>query len=219
MIELTVDTTDILRIADEFIQAPGATNIAIAQGLNKFGGEVKAGMLEYLSVTTGLDQEAIESVTVVNEATPGSLVWQIDASQALVKNSEAWQRPWQIGSDTTFAQNVLLDIITQSDCCEVCSRAAQEGPYTAEQVSMIAAEWANFVPTGLSWLSALSRAPVTNLLHPNCRCTTQQHVEGEQKIPVVFGEHAQMVTPEELGQQLGKVVMAEVTDAVRLVLK
>jgi hypothetical protein len=143
----------------------------------------------------------------------------MDASQALVKNAEEWRRPWQIGSDTTFAQSILLDIITQSDCCEVCARAAQEGPYTTEQVSELAALWKDFVPTGLSWMDALSRAPVTNLLHPNCRCTTQQHVEGEQKIPVVFGGHAQMMAPEELGQRLGQVVMAGVMDTVRTVLK
>jgi hypothetical protein len=219
MIIIELDTSDVAKWSGYFDAMAQQTPGAMARGLNNFGAHVKHTVLDYLSATTGLDVEAINSATVVLEASPGHLAWEMDAGRALLNDSDDWRRGWNSRpSDDQFDSQLLVDIVTQPGCCDVCAREAEGGPYTIEQVNELAAEWANFVPTGLSWLEALTRAPVTNMIHPNCRCTTKPHESAEQQS--TFGKAADhILTPQELGKGLPKAVLDEVVTTFRAVVR
>lgn len=223
MIEFSIDWSDVLDWVQRAATVPARTPIAIARGLNSFGAKMKAAMLQYLSAVTGLAQADIESTSVFEEATTGRLTWKMDASQALLINSDQWQlRPWHESfSDNSFESSILLDIVTQDGCCDVCLTASAEGPYTAEQINTIAAVYADFVPTGLSWLTAMSRVPTTNLLHPNCRCTTRQTTDmGERQLPFTGDDGTMtMETYDEIGDELAKTVMDELVVEIKDVFK
>lgn len=218
MIELEIDLSELFDLMEHTRQLPAKTPEIMARGINKFGAEMKNGLVQYLAATTGFDPANIESVAVVQEANPQNLSWSVDAGQALVSNSDSWQRAWsERNIDSSFEEQVLLDIICQDDCCELCAQFAQE-PHTALEISNQAAEWKDFVPTGMSWLTALTRAPVTNLLHPNCRCTTTGHDDlgNGGKLPIQFeGGQPQMLSCEEIGHDLVTMVMDEVEQAWR----
>lgn len=217
MVIIELDTSDVEKWAGYFDAIAARTPYGIARGLNNYGQHIKGVVFEYLSATTGLDVEAISSVSVIHEADANHLAWEMDASRALLQDSDNWNRPWpQRPSDDEFESQILVDIVTQPGCCEVCSNEAAGGPYTLEQINELAAEWANFVPTGLSWLEALTRAPVTNMIHPNCRCTTKTH-EGQEQ--TFNNSTAHILTPRDMSAGLPKAVLDEVVTEFRAVVR
>lgn len=214
MIELEINTDDLLKWSRYMNEIPKRTPAAIARGLNRFGVNVKAAMMDYLAAETGLSSEQINSVTSVEEASAGSLRWAMDASRALLNDADEWRRPWVNSADHTFQQEILLNIVTQPNACDICTTAASHSPYTAEEISNMAATWANFVPAA----AAIQNAPVTNLLHPNCHCVTTSWDVTRRRLPIVFGGVEQMMTTDEIGRELGRIVLDELEGEIAAIL-
>lgn len=220
MIDVEIKLDDLLKWAEYADEIRASTPKSIAKALNAFGDGMKLGLIDYLAAASGLDPEQVSSVTQVDEATSGDLQYHVDASRALLTDADEWRRPWDSRpSDSQFEQQILLNIETQPGCCDICEQAAEEGPYTAEQISEMAAKWKDFVPTGLSWLTALTRSAVTNLLHPNCRCGTSQWRSTDRSIPVRFDGGDKMLTPDEIGHELAKSVLHDWIEDIRVIVK
>lgn len=136
--------------------------------LNKLGTSALQTSTDYLSGQTGLDSVDVRNAIQVHEATPQDLMWSMDARSITLEPSPNWERPWEAPGDNTFNQQQLLQIITMNDVkvCQVCAQAAENSPYTVEDINKLAAEWKDFEPP---YLVGGDR---TNLCHPNCRCRT-----------------------------------------------
>ena len=74
----------------------------------------------------------------------------------------------EAAATTPSISSSCLQIVTSGDgtVCEICAHAAENSPYTVEDINMLAAKWKDFQPPH----------PVvgerSNLIHPNCRCRT-----------------------------------------------
>jgi hypothetical protein len=193
---LEVDTTDLLRFIRYMDNIPKKTGAAIARGLNTVGERAVRAMIEYQAEISGLDPEVLASLIEVKKATPDDLTWEMDASK--ISTQTDFSRPWDIrdASDTSFDDNTLVKVVTSGDehVCEKCLDVADHSPWTLAEIRQMN-------PYGSDFGSG------TNLVHPNCRCITQDW-QATRVLPVrVSGTEA----PPELFtmRQLGRAIADE----------
>jgi hypothetical protein len=155
-----IDVSDLLRWGKALEGMPKKVKSAAARALNTYGDGVVTAAVRYLSNQTGLDASAIREKIEVKRATASNLSWEMDASAVVLETTD-WSRPWEGRDDSNFDKSALVKIIAHEDCCEVCAEAAEDSPYTMEQVQQLAAKWTHFVPP-----HPVS-GPRTNLIHPN----------------------------------------------------
>lgn len=176
MIHVQIETDDLLKWAGYFDELPKKTPEAIARALNSVGGNVLEISVDYFAEGSGLDAVDVRPLIEVQEATAGSLRWMMDASSVVLMDSPNWERPWAKPGDNTFSLQQMLQIVTSGDgrVCAVCAQAAENSPYTVEDINALAAKWKDFEPPH----------PVvgerTNLIHPNCRCSTIPWIQSRQ---------------------------------------
>lgn len=169
VIEVSVKTDEILKWARFMQEIPKRTPRAIANSLNAAGDEILRQSIDYLADMTGLDVPDVQNAIAVRRATPSRLEWSMDASAITLEESPNWERPWESSSgDKSFKSQQLLKIITSEDfkVCPVCEEAAENSPYTPEDINKLAAKWKDYEPPHPV------EGPRTNLVHPNCRCVT-----------------------------------------------
>ena len=163
VIEVSVKTDEILKWARFLQEIPKRTPRAIANSLNAAGDEILRQSIDYLAEMTGLDAPDVQNAIEVKKATPSNLEWSMDASAITLEESPNWERPWDKPGDKTFQSQQLLKIITSEDhkVCPICEEAAENSPYTPEDINALAAKWKDYTPP------YPVEGPRTNLLHPN----------------------------------------------------
>jgi hypothetical protein len=210
MTEININTDDLLKWARAFEQVPKHTHAAIARAINAIGAQIENAAVAYVAEQSDLNPTDVMGMIHVDRATPGNLVWEMDASAVALQQME-WSKPWEKTGDHTFGQGVLLNIITCEDetVCEICKDAAENGPYSAEEIQNLALKWKDYVPP------ASVKGDRTNLLHPNCRCSTQQW-KSMRRVPVTFGKGGlpQMLTAGQIGRALGAELAIEIKGAL-----
>ena len=176
MIHVQIETDDLLKWAGYFDELPKKTPEAIARALNSVGGNVLEISVDYFAEGTGLDAADVRPLIEVREATAGSLRWVMDAGAVALMDSPNWERPWDKPGDNTFSQQQLLQIVTSNDTkvCEVCAQAAENSPYTVEDINALAAKWKDFHPP------QPGVGEMTNLIHPYCRCCTVPWIQSRR---------------------------------------
>jgi hypothetical protein len=211
--EISINTDDLLKWARAFDEVPKHTHAAIARALNAIGAQIERGAAEYVAEQSDLDPNDVMGMIDVTMATPDDLTWEMNATAVSLQQQE-WSKPWDKSGDHSFDQTTLLNIITCGDgkVCEICQEASEGGPYSAEEIQNLALKWANYVPP------ASVTGVRTNLLHPNCRCSTQQW-RSLRKTPVTFGKTG--ASPPELltARQIGRAVAVELKSEIDNLLK
>jgi hypothetical protein len=169
VIHVQIQTDDLLKWAGYFNDLPTKTPGAIARALNNVGSDVLTVSVEYFAESTGLDEVDVRPLVMVQEATAGNLRWMMDASAVVLKDAPNWEKPWEKpATGGNFDQQQLLQIVTSGDglVCDVCAQAAGNSPYTVDDINKLAAKWKDYASPHLV------SGERTNLIHPNCRCTT-----------------------------------------------
>lgn len=214
--QIKVDASDLLKWARFYDDMPRMTKRALAKALNTFGEGVVRETIRSISEKNGWDPDVVRSRLIVQEAEPDDLEFVMDAS-AVVAPAQNWQRPWDQRDTTAFEQDSLVKIITMDDGydCDVCRRIAEEGPYALSEVLAMQAKWAEYVPPTPN----IAPGPITNLIHPRCRCQSQPW-SSYRRLPVAFqGEGGNVgSTPPRLMTMKGlaKAVKDEVVTAIKI---
>ena len=161
--EISVDTSDLLKWARYLDTVATKTGPAAAKALNFIGDSIINKTITYLEESTGLEPEDIRRLITVKAATANDPTWEMDAT-ATAPPSLDWSRPWDKGEaiDDAFT---LVKIVTMDDdlVCEKCQQAQDDGPYTLEE--------------------AMAMLPI----HPHCRCVMQPF-SSLRRLPVTFGK-------------------------------
>lgn len=207
---IDLDTDGLLRWARYLESLPPRLAPALARSLNAFGEEATRAMAQQLAAQYDLEPGAVMNLIVVRRASPGSLKYEADAS-AVARADTQWLRPWEERDKAEFEKDTLVKIVTAGDehDCEVCAEIAEHSPYTTSEVKKMAEKWAH-------WHGSSSGSFTrTNLIHPNCRCTTQPWTS-TRRMKMTFPAHG---APPELltARQLGRRVAAELKVAIRVV--
>jgi hypothetical protein len=168
--EIKVDASDLLRWARFYEDMPRMTKRALAKALNTFGEGVVRETVRNIAEKNSWDPDVVRSRMLVQEADEHDLEFVMDAS-AVVAPSQDWQRPWDQRDTTAFEQDSLVKIVTMDDGydCDVCKQIAEQGPYALSQVLAMQAKWAEYIPPTPN----IAPGPITNLIHPRCRCQSQ----------------------------------------------
>lgn len=196
--EITVDTKELLRWADKLeANFEKQTKSSIAQSLNKFGHNVQHQVVASIAEAKDTTQTEINKQTKIKLASARDLTWEmdidIDLATTMLRMPAGRQLPqWRTKTGRPFVPSgLLVDVITAGDViknivfmgmghgegipmsvqrlvevCEKCEEIADKGPYTIEEIQQ---KWV----TGAVQLDLFYEAPpgVTNLFHPNCRCS------------------------------------------------
>jgi len=213
---LSVDASDLLKWARYIDDIPRYTKPALAKALNTFGEGMVHETIHQLADKYGWDEDSIRQRLVVQEADEHHLEFSMDASQ-IVRPQQNWSRPWQSRDESdTYDQDTLMNIVVFDEhCCEVCSEAAAEGPYTMSQIMELQAKWAGYEPPTPNILPG----PITNLIHPRCRCSAQPW-SSYRRLPVSFPSTGQATggAPTKLMTMKGlaRAVKDELTTTLRI---
>jgi hypothetical protein len=211
--EISINTNDLLKWARAFDEVPRRTHAAIARALNAVGTQIERSAAQYVAEQSDLDPNDVMGMIDVTEATPDNLTWEMNAT-AVALSQQEWSKPWDKSDDHTFDQSTLLNIVTSHDesVCEICQEAADGGPYSAEEIQNLALKWANYVPP------ASVKGERTNLLHPNCRCSTKQW-SSLRRMPVMFGKPGgsppEMLTAGQIGREVAVELKAEIDNLLK----
>jgi dipeptidyl aminopeptidase/acylaminoacyl peptidase len=177
VIHVQIETDDLLKWAGYFDELPKKTPDAIARALNSVGGNVLEISVDYFAEGSGLDAVDVRPLIEVHEATAGSLRWMMDASAVVLMDSPNWERPWD-KPDTggNFQAQQTLQIVTSGDgrVCAVCAQAAEDSPYTVEDINKLKAKWKDWNPP------RPGAGEMTNLIHPYCRCRTVPWIQSRR---------------------------------------
>jgi hypothetical protein len=211
MIQLEIDADDLLKWARFMEEVPKKTPAAIARALNTVGDNVLRVSTDYLAESTGLDTVDIMPLITVKEATPQDLSWSMDARAITLQPSPNWERPWESPGDQTFQSQQLLQIVTSGDdnVCPVCAQAALDSPYTAEDISALAARWKDYEP------STPSLGELTNLLHPRCRCVTMPW-QSSRQLNVNFAATPPMAPVTMTAKDIGEALATELGGVLKV---
>lgn len=210
--EIQFNVDDLLKWARAFDEAPKRSKAAIARALNTVGTQIERSAASAVAEQSDLDPNDVMGMINITEATPEDLAWEMDASAVALQQLE-WSKPWEKSTDHSFDQETLLNIITCDDetVCEICSEAAANGPYSAEEIQNLTIKWKDYVPpnsvTGTR----------TNLLHPNCRCSTQPW-KSYRRIPVALGSSGAATAPmtaEQIGKAIGEELVVEMKNVLK----
>jgi hypothetical protein len=189
MLEATIDATDLMKWSAYFTNIPKQTKAALSRALNMVGDQTARGAAQFIADKADLDADAVYSKIVVNESTPDSLEWSMDAS-GIAPPSLDWSRPWDKPDDNSFDQDTLVKVVTMGDddVCEQCQQAQENSPYTLAEVYQI----------------RTARGDDGCLIHPNCRCGLAPW-SSLRRLPVVFNKPGDdmpsgLFTPTQLGK-------------------
>lgn len=166
MLSLHVNVDDLLTWSRYLNEVPKRNAVSIARAMNALGDGIVRNMAQDLSDQTGVGYQDAIGMFQVTEASETSLRWAVDAEQALAEGETARPmggRNWGKRDTSNFKEGQLVNIITLGDekVCEICERAAEEGPYELEE----------------------ARAMLP--LHPNCRCVLWE-ARMYRRVPVRF---------------------------------
>ena len=140
----------------------------------------------------------------------------MDTSQVAPDPSQTWQRPWMERDQNAFDQNTLMKIITQDDGfdCQLCKDTAAGSPYTMAQIVDLQSKWADYVPPTPN----IHPGVITNLIHPRCRCLSQDW-NSYRRLPVtVFqgdGSISTSVSEQLTVKQLARMMHDELRIEIR----
>jgi hypothetical protein len=201
MLNVTIDTNELLKWARYMNNVPKRTGAAISRALNTVGENVLQVRINGIAEATGFEPDEIAGAIEVKKATPNDLTWSMDASK--LSTDAKWSRPWQTRGDPnsdSFDDRTLVKVITSGDelVCEKCNYVADHSPYTMEEIR-------NMNPYGMGTGSG------TNLVHPNCRCATQAW-QATRMLPVSFsgaGAPAELFTMRQLGDAIAGELKVE----------
>jgi hypothetical protein len=204
---IEVDASDLLKWARYLDSLTVRIPVALARGLNAYGELSVRSMASQLADQYGLEAGAIMNLIVVRRATPGRLKFEADAS-AVTRADAQWLRPWEERDKSTFEQDTLVRIVTVGDRfdCEICAEMAENSPYTLREVNAMAQKWGHWHGGG----GAASGAR-TNLIHPNCRCTTQPWTS-TRRMKMTFGGKGappELLTARQLGERVADELRIE----------
>lgn len=203
MIEVNIDTSDLLKWSAYFGRIPTMTRAALARALNTYGGQVAVSTSQYIAQQSGLDQDDVQNMLVIKPASPDDLDWEMDAS-AIAPPSLDWSRPWDTrdsGTTDAFNQSTLVKLVTMCDdkVCEICERISNEGPYALQD---------------LATLRVSGYDGGNGLIHWNCRCQLAPWTSS-RPLPVTFGAGPNAPTQLFSARQLGRAVAGELEVALR----
>lgn len=197
---LKIEVGNLLQWARYIETIPQRTKAAAARAINAAGEEVVIGMATQIADKADLPVHEVAALIEVREATPQRLIWEADASN-IAPPSHDWSRPMASRAGKQFQKQTLVNIITSGDrwTCEVCEKAAEEGPYTQGEIDRMVEKWKDFQP-------ATGPAPGfrTNLVHPNCRCVLTPFTP-KRRLTVQWGKKGipdVVITPRALGQRV-----------------
>lgn len=214
--QIKVDGSDLLRWARFYEDMPKSTKRALAKALNTFGEGVVRETVKAIAEKNGWDPDVVKSRLIVREADEHDLEFVMDAS-AVVAPSQDWNRPWPERDQSQFEQDSLVNIVTTDDGfdCELCRQIAADGPYPLSDVMTMQAKWADYVPPTPN----IAPGPITNLIHPRCRCTSAPW-SSYRRLPVSFQAEGGNVgsTPKHLMtmKQLSKIVKNEIKTEIKI---
>ena len=168
--EITVDASDLRKLARYYADMPRVTARSAATALNEVGAAILESTLRAIAERNAQDPNELRQRVIVKEADPENLVWDMDAS-LIVAPSVDWNRPWETRGQDACEGDTLVNIITSEDecTCQVCQDYAADNPHTLDDVLQHQAQWADYVPP------TPNKCPgtITNLMHPRCRCVAQ----------------------------------------------
>jgi hypothetical protein len=198
MIEINIQTDDLLKWARFMNNVPKRTPIAVSRALNTVGDNVAHNVAQYIADQTGFDPSDVFGTFEIREATPDHLTWSLDNSAMSTKMD--WSRPWATTNDTGFQDRQLVKVVTRGDenVCPQCIEVADHSPYTLEEVQ-------GMNPYGYG---SGKTADATDLVHPNCRCEVQAW-QATRVLPVaVAGSDAPptAVSMKQLGEALSNEI-------------
>lgn len=211
--DIDIDASSLLKWAGILEGLPRANRPAIATALNQLGDGILSELAENYAAATGLDATDVRAQIQTQEARPDSLHWSADAS-ALKLTGDDWSKPWTVNTDNTFAQPMLLSIVTSGDecVCPICEAAAENGPYTPDEIAALAAKYADYVPP------QSVTGERTNLIHPNCRCVVQ-NFRSYRRLPVTFQKPGnappELLTMKQLGTKVADALNGQIKIAIR----
>jgi hypothetical protein len=214
--EIKVDASDLLKWARFYEDMPRMTKRALARALNTFGEGMVRETIRVIAEKNGWDPDVVRSRMVVHEADDHDLEFIMDAS-AVVAPSQDWNRPWDQRDTSAFEQDSLVKIVTMDDGydCEICKAIAEAGPYPLSEVLIMQAKWAEYVPPTPN----IAPGPITNLIHPRCRCQSAPW-SSYRRLPVNFqGEGGNVgSSPHHLMtmKQLGRAVKDEIVTEIKI---
>jgi hypothetical protein len=184
--KIAVDASELLQWAMGMGAAARVTKFNVARALNKLGGEIADSLADDFTVGTGFTASEVRRLFEIKKATAGDLAWELDAGKLMEvspsrKTSAQRKGAADHGRFSQFPPGTLVDVITAGDVkvkiaaeggqlagtrlvevCDICLQKEEDGPYSIEQIMAFGAKWSDFAP---------SSPGVTNLFHPNCRCT------------------------------------------------
>jgi hypothetical protein len=209
MISVAIDAAGILRWSRYLDAVRARTPKALADALNAYGEGVARGKAQAIADEHDLSWSEVLSMIEVREATPGRLEWSMDSS-ALESDDVMRQMPKRSGKD--FEAQTLVKVVTSGDgnVCPICDEAADKSPWAVYELDEFVARHGNFLTEHPDWTQGPGER--SNLLHPNCRCTTQPWAS-KRRVSVTFG--AKGAPPELMtARQLGERVAAEMRVAI-----
>jgi hypothetical protein len=191
--DVSLDTTELLKWARYMNRVPRRTGAAIARALNTVGDNILHEAAHAVAQETGLDPNDVFDLIGVKKATPDDLNWSMDTSKVFQSEQMDWSRPWD--KRTGFDDRTLLKVITRDDgtVCDKCIEVAAHSPYTLEEL--------------------MGMNPYNNgLVHPNCHCWTETW-HATRQMPVTFGKGApvQLFTMKQLGDAVAKELKTTLT--------
>lgn len=210
MIGVAVEASGLLRWSRYLNEVQRATPAALARALNAYGEGVARGKAQALADKHDLSWSEVLGMIEVREATPGKLEWSMDSSA--LEGDTMRAMPKRSGKD--FEAQTLVKVVNSGDgkVCPICEEAAEKSPWAIYELDEFLARHGNFAAEHPDWEQGPGER--TNLLHPNCRCTTQPWAS-KRRVSVTFGAKG---APPELftARQLGERVADELKVAIRV---
>lgn len=173
MIEIYIDESQIIDWSTRLLGVAKEMSPAVADGMNIYAEQVVNEIAEYISESTGMDNDAAAQLIQVKEASEGDLSIEIDATEALAAVDESdWGRVWDERDLSQFQKEQQMRVVTMGDegVCPVCADAATK-IYTMDQIMNMKAQWAGWEPPTPNILPG----DITNFVHPRCRCHAEPY--------------------------------------------
>lgn len=189
-LDVTIDTSDLLRLAGVFIEKAATSNTMIAGALNIVGDQVSDQVVETVSEQTDVPVENIRGLVYISRADETNLLYNINATRALIDAPATRPMPQRgfVRRPSDYFHNAeLVNIVTMGDelVCPICQDLETSGPFTIEE--------------------ARAMLPV----HPHCRCVVQTF-RPRRSLPVQFRKVGHSVTTVVTMDQLRNVVSKEI---------
>lgn len=205
MIQLKIDTSELLKYAAYMNNVPRHTKTNIARGLNVLGKNVASHLANDVADRTGLSFQTIHNLFKIKEASPLNLVWECDATDVIDTQAQLMLPPaqWRSARHGMIKPGTLVNVIDRGDdkVCQICKDIVEDNPYTIEEVNA---------------LSQRLNKYGNGLFHYNCRCSVWEN-KLSRRVPVRFAtglgtsntEEVFRMTPKQLSDIISGIMLRQ----------